>query len=154
MKQVNLCFWDGNSFIFYFRYQKANEIFEAIARQQINNNLLKYSVRGILLNAGICQLCRGDVVAITNSMERYQVCTILLNLSGIIIVIFLMMFNYVAGYWPNILGDTRIQAFICMIQCLFLLFAHFFHSLYSLHARLYKQYFCTSEHEMLGHYSI
>ncbi|XP_006659269.1 alpha-soluble NSF attachment protein 2 [Oryza brachyantha] len=54
------------------QYPKATEIFEAIARQSINNNLLKYSVRGILLNAGICQLCRGDAVAITNSMERYQ----------------------------------------------------------------------------------
>ncbi|GJN09791.1 hypothetical protein PR202_ga27827 [Eleusine coracana subsp. coracana] len=54
------------------QYPKATEIFEAIARQSINNNLLKYSVRGILLNAGICQLCRGDPVAITNSLERYQ----------------------------------------------------------------------------------
>ncbi|RWR78999.1 alpha-soluble NSF attachment protein [Cinnamomum micranthum f. kanehirae] len=54
------------------QYPKAVEIFEEIARQSMNNNLLKYSVKGILLNAGICQLCRGDVVAITNSLERYQ----------------------------------------------------------------------------------
>lgn len=54
------------------QYPKAIEIFEAIARQSINNNLLKYSVKGILLNAGICQLCRGDVVGITNALERYQ----------------------------------------------------------------------------------
>jgi alpha-soluble NSF attachment protein len=54
------------------QYPKATEIFEAITRQSINNNLLKYSVRSILLNAGICQLCRGDPVAITNSLERYQ----------------------------------------------------------------------------------
>lgn len=60
-------------FIYIFRYPKAIEIFEEIARQSMNNNLLKYSVKGILLNAGICQLCRGDVVAITNSLERYQV---------------------------------------------------------------------------------
>jgi hypothetical protein len=39
----------------------------------MNNNLLKYGVRGHLLNAGLCQLCRGDVVAITNALERYQV---------------------------------------------------------------------------------
>jgi alpha-soluble NSF attachment protein len=58
--------------ILFFRYPKATEIFEGIARQSINNNLLKYGVRGILLNAGICQLCRGDPVAITNSLERYQ----------------------------------------------------------------------------------
>ncbi|KAJ6832439.1 alpha-soluble NSF attachment protein-like [Iris pallida] len=54
------------------QYPKAIEIFEEIARHSMNNNLLKYSVKGILLNAGICQLCRGDVVAITNSLERYQ----------------------------------------------------------------------------------
>lgn len=64
-------------FTFYFfnisRYPKAIAIFEEIARQSINSNLLKYSVKGILLNAGICQLCRGDVVAITNSLERYEV---------------------------------------------------------------------------------
>ncbi|KAF7825464.1 alpha-soluble NSF attachment protein 2-like [Senna tora] len=54
------------------QYQKAIDIFEDIARQSINNNLLKYGVRGHLLNAGLCQLCRGDIVAITNSLERYQ----------------------------------------------------------------------------------
>ncbi|KVI12079.1 alpha-soluble NSF attachment protein-like [Cynara cardunculus var. scolymus] len=54
------------------QYQKAIEIYEAIARQSLNNNLLKYGVRGYLLNAGICQLCKGDVVAITNALERYQ----------------------------------------------------------------------------------
>lgn len=55
------------------RYQKAIEIYEDIARQAINNNLLKYGVRGHLLNAGICQLCKGDFVAITNALEKYQV---------------------------------------------------------------------------------
>jgi alpha-soluble NSF attachment protein len=61
------------------QYPKATEIFEAIARQSINNNLLKYSVRGILLNAGICQLCRAEPVAIQNSLERYQVYIVLLK---------------------------------------------------------------------------
>ncbi|XP_078439905.1 alpha-soluble NSF attachment protein 2 [Wolffia australiana] len=54
------------------QYPKAIEIYEAIARHSLNNNLLKYSVKGYLLNAGLCQLCRGDVVAITNALERYQ----------------------------------------------------------------------------------
>ncbi|XP_076911768.1 alpha-soluble NSF attachment protein-like [Bidens hawaiensis] len=54
------------------QYQKAIEIYEEIARQSLNNNLLKYGVRGHLLNAGICQLCKGDVVAIMNALERYQ----------------------------------------------------------------------------------
>lgn len=61
------------SLLCFYRYQKAIVIYEEIARQSINNNLLKYGVRGHLLNAGLCQLCRGDIVAITNALERYQV---------------------------------------------------------------------------------
>ncbi|KAK7281071.1 hypothetical protein RIF29_08741 [Crotalaria pallida] len=54
------------------QYQKSIEIYEEIARQSLSNNLLKYGVKGHLLNAGICQLCKGDVIAITNALERYQ----------------------------------------------------------------------------------
>ncbi|KAK8693292.1 hypothetical protein V6N13_070881 [Hibiscus sabdariffa] len=54
------------------QYQKAIEIYEEIAQQSVTNNLLKFGVKGHLLNAGICQLCKGDVVAITNALERYQ----------------------------------------------------------------------------------
>nr|AFK46359.1 unknown [Lotus japonicus] len=54
------------------QYQKSIEIYEEIARQSLSNNLLKYGVKGHLLNAGICQLCKGDVVAISNALERYQ----------------------------------------------------------------------------------
>ncbi|KAJ0028840.1 hypothetical protein Pint_34991 [Pistacia integerrima] len=54
------------------QYQKAIEIYEKIARQSLDINLLKYGVRGHLLNAGLCHLCRGDVVAITNALERYE----------------------------------------------------------------------------------
>ncbi|EYU20087.1 hypothetical protein ABFS82_06G060500 [Erythranthe guttata] len=54
------------------QYQKAIEIYEEIARQSLNNSLLKYGVKGHLLNAGICQLCKNDVVAISNALERYQ----------------------------------------------------------------------------------
>ncbi|XP_051138470.1 alpha-soluble NSF attachment protein-like [Andrographis paniculata] len=54
------------------QYQKAIVIYEEIARHSLNNNLLKYGVKGHLLNAGICQLCKGDVVAINNALDRYQ----------------------------------------------------------------------------------
>ncbi|XP_020237651.1 alpha-soluble NSF attachment protein 2 [Cajanus cajan] len=54
------------------QYQRSIEIYEEIARQSLSNNLLKYGVKGHLLNAGICQLCKGDVIAITNALERYQ----------------------------------------------------------------------------------
>ncbi|PON94378.1 NSF attachment protein [Trema orientale] len=54
------------------QYPKAIQIYEEVAQTSLNNNLLKYGVRGHLLNAGLCQLCRGDIVAITNALERYQ----------------------------------------------------------------------------------
>ncbi|KAI5574696.1 hypothetical protein POPTR_010G181900v4 [Populus trichocarpa] len=54
------------------QYQTSIDIYEEIARQSLKNNLLKYGVKGHLLNAGICHLCKGDVVAITNALERYQ----------------------------------------------------------------------------------
>ncbi|KAG4953251.1 hypothetical protein JHK87_038845 [Glycine soja] len=54
------------------QYQRSIEIYEDIARQSLSNNLLKYGVKGHLLNAGICQLCKDDVIAITNALERYQ----------------------------------------------------------------------------------
>lgn len=54
------------------QYQKAIKIYEDTAQQSLNNNLLKYGVRGYLLNSGLCELCRGDIVAITNALERYQ----------------------------------------------------------------------------------
>nr|KAJ0214212.1 hypothetical protein LSAT_V11C400221230 [Lactuca sativa] len=44
----------------YYRYQKSIEIYEEIAKQPLNNNLLKYGVRGHLLNVGISQRCKGD----------------------------------------------------------------------------------------------
>lgn len=64
---------------FVFRYPQAIEIYEEIARHSLNNNLLKYGVRGHLLNAGICQLCKGEIVAITNALEKYQVYILLLS---------------------------------------------------------------------------
>ncbi|KAF2296348.1 hypothetical protein GH714_037472 [Hevea brasiliensis] len=54
------------------KQKKAIEIYEEIARHSLGVNLLKYGVKGHLLNAGICHLCKGDVVAVTNALERYQ----------------------------------------------------------------------------------
>lgn len=54
------------------KYPTSIEIYEEIAKQSLSNNLLKYGVKGHLLNAGICHLCKGDPVAITNALERYQ----------------------------------------------------------------------------------
>lgn len=55
------------------RYDRAIQIYEAVAKNSMNNNLLKYSVKGYLLNAGLCQICGKDVVAVQNAIESYQV---------------------------------------------------------------------------------
>ncbi|KAH0873908.1 hypothetical protein HID58_071278 [Brassica napus] len=54
------------------QYEKAIKIYEDIARHSLGNNLLKYGVKGHLLNAGMCHLCKADVVSITNALEKYQ----------------------------------------------------------------------------------
>ncbi|KAK9801974.1 hypothetical protein WJX73_004688, partial [Symbiochloris irregularis] len=53
-------------------YGEAAEIFEEIARSYVDNNLLKFSAKGLLLNAGICQLCLADEVATRSALERYD----------------------------------------------------------------------------------
>eukprot|EP00891_Asterochloris_glomerata_P001419 jgi/Astpho2/1419/e_gw1.00025.77.1_t len=54
------------------RYPPAIEAFEAAAKAAVDNNLLKYSAKGYLLNAGICQLCTGKVEPISSMVERYE----------------------------------------------------------------------------------
>jgi alpha-soluble NSF attachment protein len=54
------------------QYDRAIDIYENVARQSMNNNLLKYSVKGYLLNAGLCQICGKDIVAVHNAIENYQ----------------------------------------------------------------------------------
>ncbi|KAK9683657.1 hypothetical protein RND81_10G156900 [Saponaria officinalis] len=54
------------------QYPAAIEIYEDIARHSLNSTLLKYGVKGHLLNAGICHLCKGDTVSITNALDKYQ----------------------------------------------------------------------------------
>lgn len=53
-------------------YAEASEIFESMARSYVDNNLLKYSAKGLLLNAGLCQLCLADEVAMRSALERYD----------------------------------------------------------------------------------
>ncbi|KAI3944536.1 hypothetical protein MKW92_049865 [Papaver armeniacum] len=52
------------------QYPRAIAIYEDFAKQSLNENLLKSSVTGYLLNAGLCQLCEAD--AISNALERYE----------------------------------------------------------------------------------
>lgn len=54
------------------QYDKAIKIYEAVAKHSLNNNLLKYSVKGYLLNAGLCQLCLNDDIKVENALQNYQ----------------------------------------------------------------------------------
>ncbi|CAA0836640.1 Alpha-soluble NSF attachment protein 2 [Striga hermonthica] len=54
------------------QYPKAIKIYEDIAQQSLTDGLLKYCVKGHLLNAGFCQLCKNDDGAINNASDRYQ----------------------------------------------------------------------------------
>ncbi|EFJ18019.1 hypothetical protein SELMODRAFT_233613 [Selaginella moellendorffii] len=53
-------------------YPKAIEVYETVAKDSMGNNLLKYSVKGYLLSAGLCHLCSADHIAIQNAIERYE----------------------------------------------------------------------------------
>lgn len=59
------------------RYPQAIALYEQTAKACVENNLLKYSAKGHLLNAGICQLCSADLATIRSALERY--CDIDLN---------------------------------------------------------------------------
>ncbi|GIL90909.1 hypothetical protein Vretimale_17135 [Volvox reticuliferus] len=54
------------------RYSKAVEIFEDAARRAVENNLLKYSARGYLLQAGICALCYLKPDDIDKKLDKYR----------------------------------------------------------------------------------
>jgi alpha-soluble NSF attachment protein len=54
------------------RFEEATEIFEDVGRASLNNNLLRFSVKGYFLQAGICRLCWNDAVGVLNACERYE----------------------------------------------------------------------------------
>ena len=54
------------------KYETAFETFEECARHAAENNLLKYSAKAYLLQAGICRLCFQDPVGVLNACERYK----------------------------------------------------------------------------------
>ena len=54
------------------KYPRAVDIFEDAARRAVENNLLKFSARGYLLNAGICYLCYGSPDDIEIKIEKYR----------------------------------------------------------------------------------
>jgi alpha-soluble NSF attachment protein len=54
------------------KYEKAIEIYEALAVVYLANNLLKWSAKDLFFKAAICHLCCEDLIAAKRAMERYQ----------------------------------------------------------------------------------
>eukprot|EP00873_Tetraselmis_striata_P041471 jgi/Tetstr1/461735/TSEL_006825.t1 len=54
------------------KFPEAIQIFEDVARTSVDSNLLKYSAKGYLLNAGICHLARGRQEDILGAIEKYM----------------------------------------------------------------------------------
>lgn len=119
------------------RYDKAIQIYEEVAKHSMNNNLLKYSVKGYLLNAGLCQICGSDDVKVENAIQNYQVsspslsCLVhivnkIISISGCFWVsseIPLKISLCVAGFGPYVLWHERMQVFAgCSPILQFLLF--------------------------------
>jgi alpha-soluble NSF attachment protein len=46
------------------KYEQAIALYEKVAGKSIDNNLLKYSVKGYFFRAGLCHLALGDTVSI------------------------------------------------------------------------------------------
>eukprot|EP00013_Stygamoeba_regulata_P023777 CAMPEP_0177649518 /NCGR_PEP_ID=MMETSP0447-20121125/11438_1 /TAXON_ID=0 /ORGANISM="Stygamoeba regulata, Strain BSH-02190019" /LENGTH=286 /DNA_ID=CAMNT_0019152299 /DNA_START=59 /DNA_END=919 /DNA_ORIENTATION=- len=53
-------------------YDKAAELFEAVASNSLGNRLLQYSVPEYFMKASLCTLASGDVVKARRNLERYQ----------------------------------------------------------------------------------
>lgn len=53
-------------------YDRAVDKFEYVATQSVKNGLTKWSVKEYYLKAGICHLCKGDLVAVKRAIERYN----------------------------------------------------------------------------------
>jgi len=54
------------------QYDMAVGIYEKVALASLDNNLLRYSVKGYLLNAGICRLATGEIAKAKLDLQRYE----------------------------------------------------------------------------------
>jgi alpha-soluble NSF attachment protein len=51
-------------------YHKATEMYERVAKQSVNNNLSRWSVKETLFKSGLCHLCE-DPISTQRSLEEY-----------------------------------------------------------------------------------
>merc|ERR1711935_285293 len=54
------------------KYSNAITCFEDVAKVAMGNNLLRFSVKGYLLNAGICRLCSQTPDEVKRALEKYD----------------------------------------------------------------------------------
>lgn len=53
------------------KYDMAVENFEKVGKAYASNQMTRFSTRGYLLNAGICKLALGDIVASKRALDDY-----------------------------------------------------------------------------------
>lgn len=53
-------------------YEKAAEVFASVGRDCMSSNLMKFSAKGYFLQASLCNLARGDIVAAEEQFERFK----------------------------------------------------------------------------------
>jgi len=54
------------------KYEQAIELYEKVATEQIENNLLKWSVKDHLFKASLCRFCQKDLDSVKRALEKYQ----------------------------------------------------------------------------------
>eukprot|EP00123_Amoebidium_parasiticum_P009062 comp19205_c0_seq1/m.21940 comp19205_c0_seq1/g.21940 ORF comp19205_c0_seq1/g.21940 comp19205_c0_seq1/m.21940 type:complete len:292 (-) comp19205_c0_seq1:92-967(-) len=54
------------------KYDRAIEIYEKVAAQSIDNNLLKWGAKEYYLKAGLCHMCSGDILTARRAVDRYK----------------------------------------------------------------------------------
>lgn len=53
-------------------FPRAIDIYESVAKNAVDNNLLKFSAKGHFLHAALCALCSMDAYAVRERVERYK----------------------------------------------------------------------------------
>ncbi|BFZ53205.1 hypothetical protein PYCC9005_000228 [Savitreella phatthalungensis] len=52
-------------------YDRACDKYEAVATNSVTNGLTKWSVKDYYLKAGICHMCKNDIVAVKRALDKY-----------------------------------------------------------------------------------
>eukprot|EP00892_Ulva_mutabilis_P011949 jgi/Ulvmu1/9126/UM005_0222.1 len=55
------------------QYKSAADLFESVATEYVNNNLLKYSAKEHFMNAALCWMAEGDITTAMKKREAFQI---------------------------------------------------------------------------------